>query len=77
MSPVDVLLVEGFKWEPHPKLEVHRPSVGKPLLHPDDPNIVAVASDTRLAGLSVPLFDLSDIAGIADFIVRRFRPLAA
>ena len=77
MSPVDVLLVEGFKREPHPKLEVHRPSVGKPLLHPDDPNIVAVASDTRLAGLSVPLFDLSDIAGIADFIVRRFRPLAA
>lgn len=77
MNPVDVLLVEGFKWEPHPKLEVHRPSVGKPLLHPDDPNIVAVASDTRLAGLSVPLFDLSDIAGIADFIVRRFRPLAA
>lgn len=77
MSPVDVLLVEGFKWEPHPKLEVHRPSVGKPLLHPDDPNIVAVASDTRLAGLSVPLFDLSDIAGIADFIVRRFWPLAA
>jgi len=77
MSPVDVLLVEGFKWEPHPKLEVHRPSVGKPLLHPDDPNIVAVASDTRLTGLSVPLFDLSDIAGIADFIVRRFRPLAA
>jgi molybdopterin-guanine dinucleotide biosynthesis protein B len=77
MSPVDLLLVEGFKWEDHPKLEVHRPSVGKPLLQPDDPNVVAVASDTRLSGLSVPLLDLSDIAGIADFIMRRSGLLAA
>ena len=77
MSPVDLLLVEGFKWEAHPKLEVHRPSVGKPLLQPDDPHIVAVASDTRLSGLDVPVIDLADIRGIADFIVRRCRLLAA
>ncbi len=77
MSPVDLLLVEGFKWEAHPKLEVHRPGVGKPLLQPDDPHIVAVASDTKLSGLSVPLFDLSDIAAIADFIMRRCRLMAA
>jgi molybdopterin-guanine dinucleotide biosynthesis protein B len=69
MSPVDLLLVEGFKWEAHPKLEVHRPGVGKPLLQSDDPHIVAVASDTRL--------NLADISGIADFIVRRCRLLAA
>jgi molybdopterin-guanine dinucleotide biosynthesis protein B len=75
MSPVDLLLVEGFKWEDHPKLEVHRPSVGKPLLLPGDPHIVAVASDTKLAGLGVPLLDLSDIAGIADFIMRHCRLL--
>lgn len=71
MSPVDLVLVEGFKWEDHPKLEIHRPSVGKPLLQPGDPHIVAVASDTELADLSVPLFDLSNVAAIADFIVRR------
>ena len=41
MSPVDLLIVEGFKWEPHLKIEVHRPSVGKPLLQPDDKNIIA------------------------------------
>jgi len=77
MTPVDLLLVEGFKWETHPKLEVHRPDVGKPLLQPDDPHIVAVASDTKLNGLTVPLFDLSDIAGIADFIMRRCQLMAA
>ena len=68
MSPVDLLLVEGFKWEAHPKLEVHRPSVGKPLLQPGDRHIVAVASDTKLEGLGVPQLDLSDVAAIADFI---------
>ena len=77
MSPVDLLLVEGFKWETHPKLEIHRPIVGKPLLQPDDPHIVAVASDTRLDGLSVPLLDVSDIGCIADFILRQCRLSAA
>jgi len=77
MTPVDLLLVEGFKWEAHPKLEVHRSSVGKPLLQPGDPHIVAVASDTDISGLTVPLFALSDVAGIADYIVRRCRLMAA
>src|SRR5262252_5438264 len=45
LSPVDLVLIEGYKREPHPKLEVFRAAVGKPLLHPDDPAIVAVASD--------------------------------
>src|SRR6202158_3913928 len=45
MSPVDLLLVEGFKRQPHPKLEVHRPSLGKPLIYPDDSHVVAIASD--------------------------------
>ena len=69
MSPVDLLIVEGFKWEPHPKIEIHRPSLGKPLLQPDDRNIVAVASDKQLHRLDVPVLPLSDILGIADFIV--------
>jgi molybdopterin-guanine dinucleotide biosynthesis protein B len=69
MGPADLLLVEGFKKYAHPKIEVHRPSVGKPLLQPGDPHIVAVASDTPLAGLSAPRLDLNDIAEIASFIV--------
>lgn len=45
LAPADLTLVEGYKWEPIPKLEVHRPALGQPALYPDDPHIVAVASD--------------------------------
>ena len=69
MSPVDLLLVEGFKWEAHPKIEVHRPLLRKALLQPDDPHIIAVASDETLQGLTVPVLPLSDPAAIADFIL--------
>lgn len=69
MSPVDLLLIEGFKKSAHPKLEIHRPSVNKPLLHPDDPHIVAVACDQPLENLSLPELDLNDVSGIADFII--------
>jgi molybdopterin-guanine dinucleotide biosynthesis adapter protein len=73
MAPVDLLLVEGFKRAPHPKLEVHRPSVGKPFLYPDDPHIVAVASDENL-GVPLPLLSLADISAIADFILAQPGP---
>ena len=69
MSPVDLLIVEGFKWEPHLKIEIHRPSLGKTLLQPDDKNIIAVASDETLDSLDVPVIPLGDICSIADFIV--------
>jgi molybdopterin-guanine dinucleotide biosynthesis protein B len=68
MAPVDLLLVEGFKAHPHPKLEVHRPSVGKPFLYPQDAHIVAIACDTALAA-PLPVLDLADAATIADFIL--------
>jgi len=68
MSPVDLLLVEGFKFHPHPKIEVHRPAVGKPFLHPDDPRIVAVASDEPLSA-PLPLLPLDEPAVIANFIL--------
>lgn len=45
LAPADLTLVEGYKWEPIPKIEVHRPIIGQPILYPDDPHIVAVASD--------------------------------
>ena len=69
MTPVDLLLIEGFKTHAHPKLEIHRASEGKPLLCPEDPAIVAVASDTLLPDLKVPLLDLNDHHAIADFIM--------
>ena len=69
MTPVDLLLVEGFKRHNHPKLECHRVANGKPLICREDPTIVALASDEPIAGLAVPRFALGDAAGIADFII--------
>ena len=69
MAPVDLVLIEGFKSHPHMKLEVHRPSIGKPLLAADDRSIVAVASDEPIKGLSVPVLDLSNVHAIGGFIV--------
>ena len=71
MTPVDLLLIEGFKRAEHDKLEVHRPAIGKPLLCPDDPQIVAVASDQELPELTLPRLDLNDVPAIADFIIAR------
>lgn len=71
MTPVDLLLIEGFKAEPHPKIEVHRPSVGKPLLSAQDPSFIAVACDVDLPDLAVPRLDLNDPGAIADFIIDR------
>ena len=65
LGPVDLVLVEGFKRETHPKIEVRRDALGKPLLYPDDPHIVAVASDTPLADAPVPVVPLDDIATLA------------
>jgi molybdopterin-guanine dinucleotide biosynthesis protein B len=74
-SPVDLVLVEGYKGESHPKLEVYRATNGKPLLHPGDPAIVAVASDTPLSGVRIPVLDLNDIEGITDILLRHAVPL--
>jgi len=68
LSPVDLVLVEGFKRHAHPKLEVFRAAVGKPLLHPDDDCIVAVATDAPLPQAAVPVLMLDDIEGIANVL---------
>ena len=73
MDDVDLVLVEGYKWHPHDKIEVHRAALGRPLLWPDDPRIVAVASDDALSGSAPPLLPLSDPASVADFIVDHCR----
>ncbi len=69
LSPEDLVLVEGFKRDPHPKLEVWRRANGKPLLCPDDPYIVAVASDQPIGTLAVPRLDINDSDAIARFII--------
>jgi molybdopterin-guanine dinucleotide biosynthesis protein B len=69
MAPVDLLLIEGFKSYPHEKLEVYRASVGKNLLAPKDESIVAIACDGAISKINRPVLNLSDIPGIADFII--------
>jgi molybdopterin-guanine dinucleotide biosynthesis protein B len=75
LSPVDLVVIEGYKRAPHPKLEVHRAAIGKPLLHPDDPAIVAIATDTPLPAAKVPMIDLDDIEGIVDLLMAQAAPV--
>jgi molybdopterin-guanine dinucleotide biosynthesis adapter protein len=69
LTPVDLVIVEGFKREPHPKLEIYRTVVGKPLLQPDDNWIVALTSDGPVPGARVPVIPLDDIEKIADVLL--------
>lgn len=69
LAPVDLVVVEGYKRHSHPKLEVYRAAVGKPLLHPDDNCIVAMASDAAVPGARVPVLDLADAEKIADVLL--------
>jgi molybdopterin-guanine dinucleotide biosynthesis protein B len=77
LAPVDLVLVEGFKRDAFPKLEIHRAANGKPLIQPDDPHIVAIASDTPLPQAKVPVIDLNDIERIADVLLKHATPLAS
>ena len=69
MTPVDLVLVEGFKREGHAKIEVVRGDGAKPVLAASDPKVVAIASDRPVPGTDLPVLDLADVATIADFIV--------
>lgn len=69
LAPVDLILVEGYKRDSHPKVEAHRAETGNPLIAPEDPTVRAVASDTPL-DLDRPVFDLNDTKAIADFILK-------
>ena len=71
-EPLDLVLVEGFKHERYAKIEVHRPSLGKPLMFPDDEHIIAVVSDAPLARpTTLPLLDLNRPAEVAGFLFER------
>lgn len=77
VSPCDLILVEGFKSAQHFKLEVFRQANGKAPLHPDDPRIIAVASDQAFPDAGVAVVDLNDIPAIADAVQRLAAPLTA
>lgn len=68
LSPVDLVLIEGYKRDDHPKVEAHRAVTGNPLIAPEDPTVRAVAADVSL-DLDRPVFDLNDTVAIADFIL--------
>ena len=70
IAPCDLLLIEGYKRDPLDKLEVYRSTLGEPLLFPQDPRIIAIAGDQRVAA-ELPQFSIDDVPAIAAFIRRR------
>jgi molybdopterin-guanine dinucleotide biosynthesis protein B len=76
LTPCDLVLVEGFKRESHPKLEVYRPELGKPPLYVTDARVLAVASDAALPQTHPPLVDLNDASAVAEEVLRRAEPLS-
>ncbi len=77
LAPVDLVVIEGFKRDGHPKIEVHRAGNGKAWLHPEDPAIRAVASDIAPPGEALPWAHLDDIGAIADLVLRHAAPIEA
>ncbi|NOI57478.1 bifunctional molybdopterin-guanine dinucleotide biosynthesis adaptor protein MobB/molybdopterin molybdotransferase MoeA [Vibrio coralliilyticus] len=71
---LDVILVEGCKNIAFPKIELHREAVGKPWLHPNDSNIIAIAADTHIEGVSLPQMNINDLDAIARFVCDYVRP---
>lgn len=75
LSPADLVIVEGFKAEPYPKIEVFRAANGKPPLFGQVPNVRAIASDVPLLHVPLPVLDLDDVAGMAEGAVGLSAPL--
>ena len=74
LSPVDLVIIEGFKRHAHHKLEVYRATVGKPLIYPQDDCVVAIASDAPLPQAQLPVLMLDDIEGIANMLMAEAMP---
>jgi len=72
-SDIELVIVEGFKHEQLPKIELHRPSLGKPLLFPEDPGIIAIACDEKIKEpCKIPILNLNDPKQISQFIIDHF-----
>jgi molybdopterin-guanine dinucleotide biosynthesis protein B len=68
LNPADLVIVEGFKRHAHPKLEIYRAVIGKPLIHPQDDCVIAIASDSPLPDAPLPVLMLDDIEAIANVL---------
>src|SRR5919112_964535 len=77
LSPVDLVVVEGFKAERHPKIEVHRTANGKPFLFPEIPNVKAIAADPPVPDAPIPVVPLDAVDQVADLIDSVAEPLDA
>ena len=78
LDPADLVIVEGYKSAPIPKIEARRAAqVTKRRLSDDDPRVIAIAADHRVTDARVPVFDLDDVTAIADFIAERLGLAAA
>ncbi len=74
-SELDLVIVEGFKHESLPKIELHRPSLGKPLLFPEDSDIIAIASDENIGqNCAIPVLNINNPEQICQFITDQFLP---
>lgn len=76
LSPVDFVIVEGFKREAHPKIEIYRVANEKPFLHPGDPSIIAIATDVSIPAARLPLVKLGDFAAVADLVEKHAAAIA-
>jgi molybdopterin-guanine dinucleotide biosynthesis protein B len=74
MAQVDLVVIEGFKREPLRKIEVHRAANAKPLLFPDDPGVVGIATDTAVE-TALPTAHLDDIEAVAAMMLRSAIPV--
>ena len=76
LSPVDLVVIEGFKTARYPKLEVFRAEVGKPALHLDDPFVVGIVSDTPFPASGRPVVSIEDIDAVVGLMLERAEPIA-
>jgi molybdopterin-guanine dinucleotide biosynthesis protein B len=76
LKPVDLVLIEGFKRDPLPKIEIFRAANGKPAMYPDDPHIVALISDAAAPSTPLPHVSIDDIAAAADLVLAHAKPVA-
>jgi molybdopterin-guanine dinucleotide biosynthesis adapter protein len=76
LSPVDLVVIEGFKTARYPKLEVFRAEVGKPALHLDDPFVVGIVSDTPFPASGRPVVAIEDIDAVVGLMLERAEPIA-
>jgi molybdopterin-guanine dinucleotide biosynthesis protein B len=75
MTPVDLVVIEGFKIALHPKIEVYRAAVGKPPFHPENPRVVGIASDTPFPDAGRPVVAIDDVDAIADLMIAKAETL--